>query len=45
MSTEHRLRHDLLDADAKVRFVEAEIMIAACAAIMNFLIAKSALLA
>jgi hypothetical protein len=41
-SNEHGLRHALLEADAKVGFAEAKFMVVACAAFMNFLIAKSA---
>jgi hypothetical protein len=40
-SNEHGLRHALLDADARVGFAEAKFMVVACAAFMNFLIAKS----
>jgi len=41
-SNEHGIRHALVDADAKVGFAEAKFMVVACAAFMNFLIAKSA---
>jgi len=41
-SNEHGIRHALLEADADVGFAEAKFMVVACAAFMNFLIAKGA---
>jgi hypothetical protein len=41
-SNEHGLRHALLDAQASVGYAEAKFMIVACAAFMNYLIARTA---
>ncbi len=41
-SNEHGLRHALLEAQANVGFVEAKFMIVACAAFMNYLVARTA---
>lgn len=41
-SNEHGIRHALIDADANVGFAEAKFMVVACAAFVNFLIAKGA---
>lgn len=41
-SNEHGLRHALLEAQAKVGYVEAKFMVVACAAFMNYLVARTA---
>jgi hypothetical protein len=41
-SNEHGIRHALIEGDANVGFAEAKFMAVACAAFVNFLIAKSA---
>lgn len=41
-SSEHGIRHALIEPDAKVGFAEAKFMVVACAAFMNFLIVTGA---
>ncbi len=41
-SSEHGIRHALIEPDAKVGFAEAKFMVVACAAFVSFLIAKGA---